>query len=156
MNKNQSAKTAVIVGGILTLTLTALLFGLAWPVFDAKAGPTLPPRKLPAFDDDDDDGGDSRPVGAYIELHTQPAAPGAWSVVQWQDNNSNWHTVDGWQGHLDSAGIRRWWVAAKDFGKGPFRWQISGASGQTPLGTSPPFYLPDEANDVLIVTITSK
>ena len=157
MDRKQSAKVGVLMGGILTLTLIALLFGLAWPLFDAKAGPALPPRKLPPSNvqpDSNDDDDDGEPVGAYIELHIQPAAPGVWSVVQWQDSDGNWHNVDGWQGHLNSTGIRRWWVAAKDFSKGPFRWQIFNAPNGQLLATSVAFTLPHEANSVLRVEVS--
>ena len=157
MNKKQSAQIAVIVVGILTLTLTNLLFGLTWPLLIAKAGPTLPPRKVPpsnvqpGSDNDDDDGG---PVGAYIELHTQPVMPGVWSVVQWQDSDGHWHNVDGWQGDLDSTGTRRWWVEAKDFNTGPFRWQIFNGPDDQLLATSTTFTLPHEANKVLEVEVS--
>jgi len=101
-----------------------LVMGLGLITVPALANGELPDRNPPP---PADDGGrdDSGPLGTHIEL-AAPEHAGAWSVVQWQDVNGNWHDVEGWRGTLDSHGYIRWWVAAKDFGTGPFRWVISG------------------------------
>jgi hypothetical protein len=73
--------------------------------------------------------------------------------VQWQDSAGGWHDVEGWRGPL-AEGNRRWWVAAKDFGSGPFRWAIIEESGGRLLGASQPFNLPTQANETLQVTVS--
>jgi hypothetical protein len=45
----------------------------------------------------------------------------------------NWHDVEAW------------WVAAKDFGTGPFRWVIYRGQAGELLAISQAFYLPDAA-----------
>lgn len=138
---------------MLWLLLLAGLLGLALGSELVQAGPTLPPRDTPkpgpqGGDDKDSD----KPVGAYIELQTQLGAAGGWSVVQWQDSAGNWRDVEGWRGPL-AEGNRRWWVAAKDFGSGPFRWAITQGPGGSLLGVSAPFKLPGEANQTLVVPV---
>ena len=101
-----------------------LVIGVGLTTVPALANGGLPDRNPPP---PGDDGGrnDSGPLGTHIEL-VAPEHAGAWSVVQWQDSAGNWHDVEGWRGTLDSQGYIRWWVDAKDFGTGPFRWVISG------------------------------
>jgi hypothetical protein len=113
----------------LIFTLLLALASLVWLAAltaPAQAGPELPPRETPTppkgADDDDDDGGPSTPAGAYIALQAGSLSAGAWGVVQWQDSNGDWQAVEGWQGPLPAN--NRWWVAAKDFRTGPFRWAI--------------------------------
>jgi len=106
------------------LIIGLLVLGLGLTAAPALANGELPDRNPPP---PADDGGrdDAGPLGTHIEL-AAPEHAGAWSVVQWQDSAGNWHDVEGWRGTLDSNGYIRWWVAAKDFGTGPFRWVISG------------------------------
>jgi hypothetical protein len=120
-----------------------LVLGLALTAAPALANGELPNRNPPP---PTDNGGrdDSGPLGASIELMAWP--PGGMSVVQWQDVNGNWHDVEGWRGALDSGGRIRWWVAAKDFGTGPFRW-VAGES------VSEPFNLPGGAAAPLQVSL---
>jgi hypothetical protein len=110
-----------VVIGLLTL-------GLGLIPTPALAESGLPDRNPPAANDGERD--DRGPVGTYIEL-AAPEHAGAWSVVQWQDVNGNWHDVEGWRGTLDSSGYIRWWVAARDFGTGPFRWVITSGTGDS-------------------------
>lgn len=93
-------------------------------------------------------------LGAYIELHVVSAPAGAWAVVQWQDSVGNWHNVDGWQNALATGKNIRWWVAPKDFGRGPFRWAVTESPGECLLAVSSPFTLPDEANEMLQITLS--
>jgi hypothetical protein len=139
----------LLLGGLLTL--------VAWPSLPVQAQEGLPPRETPApqppaDDDDDDDSGAS--VGAYIELHVALVSPDAWSVVQWEDSAGNWHNVEGWQGELGLDGFERWWVAAKDFNTGPFRWLVTQSQAGPELGVSQPFNLPGGGNQVIRVTVT--
>ncbi len=47
----------------------------------------------------------------------------------------------------------RWWVAAKDFRTGPFRWAIlSGPDGKVSR-SSAPFNLPGQPNETLLVSL---
>ena len=146
---------------VFWLFLTAVLVGaitlILWPV-PSQAGSDLPDRNTPTATQesgDDDDDGPGTPVGAYIELHMQGPSAGVWSVVQWQDANGDWQNVEGWQGVVDN-GYRRWWVAAKDFGKGPFRWVVFNSPGGLLIATSNPFNLPVLPNNVVYVSVTAK
>ena len=147
---------------VFWLFLTVILVGVVtlvwWPV-PSQAGSDLPDRNTPTptrpSHDDDDDDGSSSPVGAYIELHAQGPVAGVWSVVQWQDANGDWQTVEGWQGTLNN-GTRRWWVAAKDFGKGPFRWAIFNAPGGSLIAAGDSFNLPSQPNQVVYVSVAAK
>ena len=124
-----------------------LIIGLVCLVFGVLAMPALadlPPRPTPVPEEETSDE-PSRPVGAEIALSVVPAQSGLWSVVQWQDANGDWQTVEGWQGALD-GGFKLWWVAQKDFGTGPFRWAVYQNAGGEFLGASDPFMLPSEAN----------
>lgn len=139
---------AAIIIGIVALTL--------WPAL-VQAGPTLPPRDPPTATPSPgkDKGHDSnRPVGAYIELQTQLTAAGAWSVVQWQDNAGGWRDVEGWRGPLNDSANRVWWVAAKDFGKGSFRWAVTQGPSGSLLGVSTPFNLPTQPGQIVRVGVS--
>jgi hypothetical protein len=127
------------------------------------AGSEASPRALPTRPEDAVAGGggggggdkDDTPVGAYIELHVSGGAEGTWTVVQWQDKNGDWHDIEGWRGQLDANGRVKWWVAAKDFGTGPFRWQvIQGREGRS-LAASGSFNLPRQANEILVIEAVS-
>lgn len=151
------ARFIIIIGVILTLLMINVLLGLAWPALVAKAGPTLPPRKPPATSSpskSDDKDKKDKPVGAYIELQVNPARMGLWSTVQWQDSSGGWHDVGGWQSALGVTGYQRWWVAAKDFGTGPFRWIVTQGQGGSMLGASETFTLPGRANETIKVAVS--
>jgi hypothetical protein len=92
-------------------------------------------------------------VGARIVLQVAGAPADAWSVVQWQDFDGGWHDVEGWRGSLDRWGMRRWWVAPKDFGTGPFRWVVTQGPGGAMLWSSEPFSLPARGHETVWVTI---
>jgi hypothetical protein len=147
------ARCVVLTGTIIGLTVANLLFGLAWPPL-IQAGPSLPPRDPPTAtpSSKDKDKGDQKPVGAYIELQVQATQTGLWSAVQWQDSAGGWHDVEGWRGPL-AEGNRQWWVAARDFGAGPFRWIVTAGSGGRLVGASQIFNLPTHANETLRVTV---
>ena len=159
MGKEQQARFAAIAAAIVILTIVGTLLGLAWLQLNVKAGPAaLPPRPptpgAPSGTGSDDDDSGGGPIGAYIELHTHPVTPGVWSLVQWQDSDDHWHNVDGWQGDLDSTGTRRWWVDARDFGTGPFRWLVLQRPNDQPLATSASFHLPQGANEILRIEVS--
>jgi hypothetical protein len=89
---------------------------------------------------------------APIELHVEPVQAGLWTVVQWQDANSDWHDVEGWQGPLNAGGQIRWWVSVKDYGTGPFRWIVTEQPSDPILAASQPFFLP-KANESLHIRL---
>ena len=136
--------SAVMVMGIF-MTLAPL---------SVLAGPlALPPR--PPLPSGGDGGGDSDwQVETNIELRMPGAPAGAWTVVQWQDSDGGWHDVEGWCGMLDSGGMKRWWVAPKDSGTGPFRWVVTGQPGGAQLAVSDPFTLPAGPNQTLWVDLS--
>jgi hypothetical protein len=132
----------------LVVTGTLLML-LAWSPLPSQAGDELPPRATPtpisrASAARSDDEKDDKPIGAYLGLQMQGAPDGVWTVVQWQDSAGGWHDVEGWRGTLD-GGQKIWWVAQRDFDKGPFRWVIYEGQGGRQLATSESFYLPDSA-----------
>jgi len=94
------------------------------------------------------------PPGAYIRLHVTAPPRDLWTIVQWQDALGGWHDVEGWQGTLDAAELKTWWVAEKDFGTGPFRWALYGGRGSPFLATSEAFDLPDAPKRVVMVEVT--
>ncbi len=158
MTKKQQTKArlAVIIGTMFSLMIISSLFGLAWPLMQVQAGPTLPPREQPASAPDNDDGKEDRsntPALAHIKLSTQSAPAGDWSVVQWQDPTGGWHDVEGWRSELSSGDYQRWAVEAKDFSDGPFRWQVTQGLGGAVLGTSESFNLPAGANEIVPVKV---
>jgi hypothetical protein len=144
-------KSSNVLWFALAVALVGLLL-LAWPPYTTQAGPNLPSRATPTPTSSFDDGKDERPVGTYIELQVQGAIGSAWTVVQWQDSAGGWHDVEGWQGTLHE-GRRVWWVAAKNFGEGPFRWRVYQALGGGLLAESEPFYLPDSAGETLTIAV---
>jgi hypothetical protein len=152
-------KEQTLLSLALVILFIGLLMGAVLPAPVAEAG--LPNRDTPTpvpHPDSGDDKKDNTPVGAWIALQvsgTPDGAPsGAWSVVQWQNSAGNWEIVEGWQGTLDPSGGRRWWVAEKDFGDGPFRWVITQGKDGPALGTSQAFNLPDGANETVQVTVS--
>jgi hypothetical protein len=156
MLKMMTKNHLTIIHSIVMISFICALL-MIWPPLPARAGgggPPLPPRLPPPSDQpsnperrSDDD--DSNPVGAYIELQTLPILVQAWTVVQWQDQIGGWHEVEGWHGTVELDGSKRWWVAAKDFGKGPFRWVVMAKNDGQPLATSLSFNLPSTAYEVV-------
>jgi hypothetical protein len=125
----------------------------------ASAG-SLPPRPTPAptaVPGGTTIGGTN---GAYIELHV-PAAQSNWrTMVQWQDGQKNWHDVITWQGTFDDIksglGVKTWWVAPADLGKGPFRWVVSDAGGGQVVAVSEAFNLPATQHVKVVVSATAQ
>lgn len=147
MDTNRRTFTLLVVTALVCLLAVA-----AWPRW-AQAGRGLPPRERPSPSQPENGDKDDTPPGAYIQLTIRPIPPAAWTVVQWQDSAGGWHNVEGWQGPPNAAGQRRWWVSAKDFGTGPFRWVVKQGPNTALLGTSPNFNLPGSANELLEVMV---
>lgn len=158
-SKSTQTRNMLLIGFALILIFTGSL--TVWPVSQVQAKATLPPRNPPVNsgpnsdnhnrDDNDSDDDDSGPVGTYIELQASAARGDNWSQVEWQDSNGDWQPVEGWAGTLNSQGQRRWWVAAKDFGTGPFRWVVSQSPEGPVIFTSQPFSLPVEAHQIIVI-----
>ncbi len=86
-------------------------------------------------------------------LDTGLAFEGAWTVVQWQGVDDNWHDVTGWQGRVRDGQVR-WRVAAKDFGTGPFHWVIYDKMGGIAQAISTSFRLPASDNQTVTVEVS--
>jgi hypothetical protein len=122
--------------GLLTLP-TAL--SLASPV-------ELPPRPQPSTP------APAHHAAAVASIELQATAPaGTWTVVQWA-GGGQWFDVEGWRCELGPYGRVVWWVEAKDFGTGPFRWVVYDEAGGQPLDISADFNLPGSAAERLYVT----
>lgn len=159
--------TILYSGIILTLLLTPMTGLAAPPQLPPRPAPALPPRPgadlpprpdapppaPPAVIQTIDREKSGPPAGAYIELMGLPDNNQYWTVVQWQDRQGNWHNVDGWQGWPDNGG-KKWWVAGKDFGTGPFRWMVyQGQNNGPEVGHSDNFLLPPFALQTVQITI---
>ena len=75
----------------------------------------------------------------------------AWTVVQWQGADGVWHDVEGWQGHVRNGWIC-WRVAPKDWGTGPFRWQVYDQAGGALLAKTASFTLPNGEYETVSLT----
>jgi hypothetical protein len=145
-------KRSLLIYLILFGVITLILWSCLTPAI-SEALPTRPEDVPQGREDGEQGDEDDKPVGAYLELHVPKAPPGAWTVVQWQNELDDWYDVAGWRGTLDEQGRRRWWVAKKDFGTGPFRWVVKQGPNGSVLGSSRPFDLPFEANQTLPVEV---
>jgi hypothetical protein len=141
-------------GTLINLGVGTVLILVLWATLAPVEALALPPRPEDVASREEDDGGDDSLLGAYIELHLQSAPAGLWAIVQWQDSAGAWHDVEGWHGTLDASGSRRWWVAAKDFGTGPFRWVIYWVQGDELLAESDPFNLPQTAGETVKIEVS--
>jgi hypothetical protein len=74
-----------------------------------------------------------------------------WTVVEWQDTDSTWHEVAGWQGSLDKVadglGWKAWWLSSDLLGQGPFRWVVYERYGGAVIAVSAPFDLPGHVGE---------
>ena len=111
------------------------------------AVPSATPSPTPTPDVDE-----SEEIGATIELRARGMPADAWTIVQWQDAQGDWHDVEGWQGTLDED-VKRGWVAPADFRKGPFRWAIYQTEGGTLLATSSSFDLPESPHQIVSISV---
>lgn len=139
-------------------TLIVLLIGLTlliWLPRPLQADENLPPRTKPAAVNSEKGRHNDRPLGAHIQLQLPNGQPGAWTVVQWQDSAGNWHDVEGWQGVIE-GNQKTWWVDAKDFRTGPFRWVVYAEQNGQILSQSNPFYLPTGATETVMVELPTK
>lgn len=147
------------------LVIAVALFLLAIAIFSTTMTPSavaaqdLPPRPtvVPTATTQPAVVPDSAFVGGTIRLsladETMPTA-GLWTAIQWQDANDGWHTVEGWQGAFDPLGVVIWWVAPRDLGTGPFRWQLFTAEDGDLLANSDPFTLPASTAQMVLVEVS--
>jgi len=130
---------------ILILGALCALLCLVFVQAMVPIGPNdLPPRYTPTPE--------ISPLGMIV-LHVSPIRPGLWTIVQWQDGESGWHDVGGWQAPVDESGRVLWAVAPPDRGTGPFRWLVYTAEGGELLAASESFYLPDQPAEVTQVEV---
>jgi hypothetical protein len=85
---------------------------------------------------------------SIISLEVEGVPAGSRVGVQWQDSFGVWHPVREWQASLDflgdeGTGTKQWTIAPEAFGRGPFRWVLYNSMGDTMLGVSPSFMLPE-------------
>ena len=155
-------------GLLIVCILASAGVSLLWT---SNAYAVLPPRPTvtePSSDDDADDAATLTSPVNQIYLRVTPTDQTYWTVVQWQDAQGVWRDVEGWRGEASHSEIS-WWVAEKDFGKGPFRWAIYPEGGpfiervegsviyrkaQPMLAVSQPFFLPTGASSSLGVFVT--
>jgi hypothetical protein len=110
--------------GLCSLDLAG---GMPQPAPLLAAAPTridptpLPPPPLPAVRTPRPP--QARPPVATLLLTVPVTDTALFSVVQWQDAQGGWHDIEGWRGTV-VGGKTIWWVAEKDWGKGPYRWVI--------------------------------
>lgn len=146
------------MGRFLTLSLITLLLIVAFlripsGLTSVHAAPNLPPR--PALTPTPTPTPVSpAPNLARILLVAGSAYEGAWTVVQWQDKPGEWHDVEDWQGHVRNGWIR-WRAAQKDWGTGPFRWEVYDSAGGTLLASTANFDLPTGAYGIVWVAPTA-
>lgn len=147
-------RLGVMVCGAVLLSVIGLTLSLLQPPLTVNADGPLPPRDPPLVENRSKDKRDLQ-VGAYILLQVDAASADTWSVIQWLGDDGNWYDVEGWRGSLNENGTRQWWVDAKDFGTGPFRWVVfSDFDGNSILGASTSFKLPSQANKTLFVSVS--
>lgn len=138
---------------LATVALIALFSLFAFGPTLVQAAPDLPPR--PTLTPTATATATPIPASlARILLVAGSAYEGAWTVVQWQDELGMWHDVEGWQGQVNNGWIR-WRVAQKDWGTGPFRWQVYDKAGGTLLASTASFALPTGAYGIVWVAPTA-
>lgn len=97
---------------------------------------------------------------SVISISVPNAPAGSLVGVQWQDSFGLWHDVLGWQGSLSApgsadVGYQQWTIGPELQGRGPFRWVLYNALGDTVLGATPGFMLPDRNGVNVITTLPS-
>jgi hypothetical protein len=138
----------ILTAFIMALTLT-LIFMVLGQGQGTVAGGGLPPRPTPTAVP-------AVPVnGATVRLHTSASMPGAWTIIEWQNELGDWYEVAGWRGHLDdgNADMKAWWVYPTNYGEGPFRWLVYTGQNGDLLAVSEPFDLPNHNHQVVSVEI---
>ncbi len=111
----------------------------------ADARPTLTPTPLA------DAAAAQQTAVASIVLISDGDVDGLQTAVEWQDNNENWHVVEGWQSPFNRYKQVTWAVAAADYGKGPFRWVVS--RSDMVIMRSSDFYLPLSGNESVVTHV---
>jgi len=141
--------------GLLWLGLVALLLigssMLFWQNQPALSAPPPLPTMTPTP-------GPVPPVSlGAIALRVKPTDVKLWTVVQWQDGEGAWHTVEGWRAELDlvakSEGWKWWFFGSELFGRGPFRWLVYTPGGEKLLATSDSFMMPDSDGQTTVVHV---
>jgi hypothetical protein len=168
-NQKIIAPSTLVLNVVVSIScILALAFWFSQPTWAAppvplppRPGPDLPPRPNPdqppstgkATGTSSDHS--EAPPGAYISLHAGIPTAGLWTVVQWQDDLSNWHDIEGWRGTFEGS-HKTWWVDAKDFSKGPFRWVVYQGQNGIILTFSDAFYLPQFPFETVLIDVEFK
>lgn len=152
-SRNQRILFATLAAIILIGVLTAF----SWN-HETVSGGELPPRPTtsPTAVPADPTAVPNLPItGAAIQLQLSEPLPGAWTVVEWQNQQGAWFEVEGWRGHLDENGAtsKTWWVYPANFGQGPFRWLLYSAEDGRQLAVSDSFELPTRNRQLLTIEL---
>ncbi len=130
--------------------LAGLLIAGAVMMQAPEAAQALPPRPTPA----PPSAANSDIPGGFILLSIDEDIHAAWTAVEWQDNDGDWHLVDGWRGSPDANSQVRWYVGHEHLGSGPFRWLLYDAPDGDLLATSETFTLPEYPRQTVEVEVS--
>lgn len=147
----------IVLATFIAIALLVLFAALGNTHGTVSGDDNLPPRPTPNATPILPTAVADAPVtGALIRLQLSEPLPGAWTVVEWQNQQGLWFEVDGWRGHLDENGAtsKSWWVMADNFGQTPFRWVLYASEDGRQLATSAPFTLPTRARQLLTIDLT--
>jgi hypothetical protein len=100
----------------------------------------------------------SGPCHSVISVSVPNTMAGSLVGVQWQDSFGLWHDVPTWQGSLAASDNRstpyqQWSISPELQGLGPFRWVVYNPLGDSVVGVTPGFMLPDRGGVNLNVNV---
>ncbi len=133
----------------LSIGIAGLLIAAFAALQTPKAVQALPPRPEPMTNNETP----TPAKGGFIVLTVDGAASDVWTTIQWQDDDGDWHLVDGWQGHTNAENEVKWYVAKDNLGSGPFRWLVYDESCGSLLARSDPFDLPGQSRQTVRVDV---
>jgi hypothetical protein len=144
-------------GNGANVTMTVLRQIAVVPADSLTAEMVLEPTTLPA-QTSTSDLNCVGPCNSVISVSVPNAMAGNQVGVQWQDPFGLWHDVPTWQGSLvltdnRSTPYQQWSISPELQGRGPFRWVVYNALGDTVMGVTPGFMLPDRSGVNLNVTV---
>jgi hypothetical protein len=96
---------------------------------------------------------------SVISISVPNAPAGSFVGVQCQDSFGAWHDVPTWQGMLttnnNNVAYQQWTIGPELQGQGPFRWVVYNQLGDTLLGATPGFMLPERNGINVNTTVPS-
>lgn len=167
--KSFDLRIIVVLGLVMTLFVLALTFSQNTGAQDLPPRDAGVPTATPEPEVEPTSNASNLPHGGTIEMNVAFSSDWPWDEMMWQDvwlvvewsDGTDWFTVDGWRGNLDSidqvdgvwTGYKAWWVAQDDLGKTPFRWLVYDKEGGNLLATSDEFGLPAERGLSTLVNV---